>query len=578
MFSNKKNNMVLGVTIKAITLKKKGQSAMKRLECSKKAIVLVGFIVILMIGNSHVNADFIVDTAINVGSTINSSYHDFSPWISADGLSLYFASVRPGGSGDFDLWVATRASMADDWSIPANLGATVNSSAKEWFPCISADGLTLYFTRGLTGSDIWVTIRNTIEDAWNPPLKLAPPVNSSATDAWPNISQDGCTLYFGSNRSGGYGDYDIWAVTRTTTNDEWGEAINLGPSINTWDKEAGPCISTDGLSLFLHTRRSDGFGASDLYLTRRETIEDEWSKPINLGPTVNSSYYELCPSVMASGLMLYFSDHLPSPRPSGFGGADLWQVSIEPVVDLNADGIVDSADMCIMVDYWDTDQPLCDIGPTPFGDGIVDVQDLVVLAEHLFTYPGAVAYWKLDEAEGNIAYDSIGNNHGTINGGPAWQPEGGIVDGALQLDGIDDYVSAEFVMNPTESAFSMFVWIKGGAPGQVVLSQKGSASCLCTDASEGNLVTELKGFGRSAAALLSQTVITDGSWHRIGLVWDGSHRTLYVDNVAVAEDIQDGMEGSDSGLYIGAGQMMQPGSFWSGLIDDIRIYSRAVSP
>jgi hypothetical protein len=63
----------------------------------------------------------------------------------------------------------------------------------------------------------------------------------------------------------------------------------------------------------------------------------------------------------------------------------MWQVSIEPVVDLNGDGIVDSTDMCIMVDdYWGTDEPLCDIGPMPWGDGIVDVQDLIVLAEHLF--------------------------------------------------------------------------------------------------------------------------------------------------------------------------------------------------
>jgi len=63
---------------------------------------------------------------------------------------------------------------------------------------------------------------------------------------------------------------------------------------------------------------------------------------------------------------------------------DLWQVPIEPIVDLNGDGIVDAADISIMVDHWGTDDPLCDIGPMPWGDGIVDVQDLIVLAEHLF--------------------------------------------------------------------------------------------------------------------------------------------------------------------------------------------------
>ncbi len=91
-------------------------------------------------------------------------------------------------------------------------------------------------------------------------------------------------------------------------------------------------------------------------------------------------------------------------------------------------------------------------------------------------------------------------------------------------------------------------------------------------------MTELKATGRGAAELLSQTIITDENWQRIGLVWDGSHRTLYVDDVAVAEYTQTDLGASDNGLYIGAGKAMEPGSFWSGLIDDVRIYNRAVIP
>ena len=103
------------------------------------------------------------------------------------------------------------------------------------------------------------------------------------------------------------------------------------------------------------------------------------------------------------------------------------------------------------------------------------------------------------------------------------------------------------------------------------------ADWLATDA-EGNLMTELKGIGRSAGPLYSETVITDGQWHRIGLVWDGSRRILSVDGVAVADDTQPGLEGSQMGLYIGTGKAMEPGTYFSGLIDDVRIYNRAVSP
>ena len=142
------------------------------------------------------------------------------------------------------------------------------------------------------------------------------------------------------------------------------------------------------------------------------------------------------------------------------------------VVDFNGDGIVDCADMCKIVDHWGEYYPLCDIGPTPLGDGIVDVQDLIVLAEHLFTYPGAVAYWKLDETEGDIAYDSVAANDAVVIGEAIWQPDGGMVTGALQLDGINNYVSTPVILDPAEGDFSVFTWIKGGAPGQVILSQE----------------------------------------------------------------------------------------------------------
>ena len=264
------------------------------------------------------------------------------------------------------------------------------------------------------------------------------------------------------------------------------------------------------------------------------------------------------------------------------GGLAVYRIGERlPVVDFNGDGIVDAADMRIMVDYWGTDEPLCDIGPMPWGDGIVDVQDLIVLAEYLtkdVNDPTLLAHWALDEIEGNIAQDSANNNVCSVHGNPTWQPEGGMIGGALQLDGIDDYISTPRVLNPVYGRFSVFAWIKGGAPGQVVITQKGGANWLYTDPLEGNLMTELKGIGRGSAVLLSQTAITDGDWHRIGLVWDGSSRTLYVDDVEVAKDTQTNLKGSNDSLHIGAGKNLEPGSFFSGLIDDVRIYNRAVTP
>ena len=111
------------------------------------------------------------------------------------------------------------------------------------------------------------------------------------------------------------------------------------------------------------------------------------------------------------------------------------------------------------------------------------------------------------------------------------------------------------------------------------MSQQIAANWLTLDA-DGNLMTELKCTGRSAGPLYSETVITDGQWHRIGLVWDGSYRYLYMDGMEVAKDAAPLSSLADAygGLYFGADSTLTPGSFFSGLIDDVRIYNRVVSP
>jgi sugar lactone lactonase YvrE len=262
-----------------------------------------------------------------------------------------------------------------------------------------------------------------------------------------------------------------------------------------------------------------------------------------------------------------------------------------PAVDFNGDGIVDCADMCIMVDHWGENYSLCDIGPTPFGDGIVDVQDLIVLAEYLFEEvddPTLVAHWKLDETKGIIAHDSAGGNNAFVIGGAVWQPTSGEMNGALQFDGVDDYVITDHILDPADGVFSVFAWIKGGAPGQVVISQTDGAGMgatwLSADPTDGKLMTRLMppstGLRIPPQPLVSEFVITDGNWHRIGFVWDGSYRYLYVDGAEVAKDTQSFsiLESSDGGLYLGAGKNLDAASFLSGLIDDVRIYDRAITP
>jgi hypothetical protein len=189
-----------------------------------------------------------------------------------------------------------------------------------------------------------------------------------------------------------------------------------------------------------------------------------------------------------------------------------------------------------------------------------------------------VAYWKLDEAEGTIAQDSVGDKDGTLNGNPVWQPAAGKVNGALELDGIDDYVSTPFILDPRAGAFSVFAWVKCATPGQAILSQANGQNWLSAETGTGALMSGLA-IGLVPKPPSSQAVITHGDWHRVGVSWDLASLVLYVDGVEVARKaLERGVPASAGGLHIGAGKNLDAGSFWSGLIDDVKVYYRAITP
>lgn len=239
--------------------------------------------------------------------------------------------------------------------------------------------------------------------------------------------------------------------------------------------------------------------------------------------------------------------------------------------DWDRDAKVDFQDFAVMASRWSG------TNRATSGGSQIAFRDLRDLAEHWLADFRLAAHWKLDETSGNVAHDAVSNQDGTLQGEPVWQPMGGRVNGSLQFDGVDDYIRTPFVLDPAKEKFTIFAWVKGGAPGQVILSQAGGANWLMA-APNGALRTELKSTGRLAKSLTSAAVITDGAWHRVGLTWDGSNRILYVDDVEVAPDTQPSLIGSTGGLSIGAGSTPAAATFWTGLIDDVRIHDRVVKP
>jgi hypothetical protein len=555
-------------------------------------LVLIGFVAAIVLGGGSARADFTFGEPTNLGPPTNSSAYDQWPCISADGLTLYFCCNRSGGFGNSDLWVTKRATVKNPWGPPENLGGKINSSLHEFTCDISDDGLELYFNDassswgyasrpgGCGQTDIWVTTRPTPEDPWGTPSNLGTIVNSSANDCSAKISADGLALYFTSDRFGRIDvDYNLWMTTRATKQDPWREPVSLGNVVNSVNASDGdPSISPDGLTLFFSSDRPGGYGDNDLYMTTRPTTNGVWGQPVNLGPVVNTSFGESQPCISADGQWLYFGDQVRA-RPGGLGGRDLWQAPILPIVDFTGDSQVDIKDLTVLIEHWGQNEPAYDMGPMPWGDGVIDQADLEVLMSHWGQEvydPYLIAHWKLDETEGDVAYDSAVENDAIVIGDAVWLPESGQINGALQLDGADDYIQTSYILDPAHGSLSALLWIKGGMPGQVILSQENGANWLMID-TEGRLATEFKLPGMSMP-FVSGAVIIDGDWHRIGVVWDGTNRILYVDGVQVLNESGIRFRPSQGGLHIGAGSDLEPVTFFSGMIDDVRIYDRVVAP
>jgi Tol biopolymer transport system component len=129
---------------------------------------------------------------------------------------------------------------------------------------------------------------------WSTPVNLGPPINTAFNEQGPSLSNDGLSLYFGSDRPGGFGGLDIWVARRACEDCSWEQPDNLGPVINTAAAESGPGQSADGHLLFFRSTRPGGRGLADIYLSRRANPKDDfgWEPPVALGPGVNTAAEE----------------------------------------------------------------------------------------------------------------------------------------------------------------------------------------------------------------------------------------------------------------------------------------------
>jgi Tol biopolymer transport system component len=271
---------------------------------------------------------------VNLGPNINSAFAESGALISKDGLTLYFNSNRPGGVGNSDLWLSRRDSVEDSWGPPANLGATINSTFNDIVPNLSRDGHYLFFASDRPGGsgdlDLWVSRReHTHEDfgdfGWQSPVNLGGIVNTAAIDAGPsyfeNEGSSAPLLFFASDRSGGPGGFDIY-VSELNADGSFDAGVFV-TELNTELADQAPDVTHDGLEMFIMSNRTGTIGLADLWVSTRNTTFDMWSLPVNLGSLVNTAFNEGQPSLSSDRRTLYFY----SDRPEGSGGNDLYMTT-----------------------------------------------------------------------------------------------------------------------------------------------------------------------------------------------------------------------------------------------------------
>ncbi len=195
------------------------------------------------------------------------------------------------------------------WTPAESISPFINSSFNEGACTISADGRTLIFTscngrQSMGSCDLYITYR--VGDSWSIPKNLGPTVNSIDWESQPALSADGKTLYFASSRPGGLGARDIWVTQLEGT--DWTKPQNLGSNVNTSEDDITPFIHVNGQSLFFSSKGRQGMGGYDMYLCTKEG--NGWSKPVNLGYPINTFNDEVGIFITADGQNAYFSKEI----------------------------------------------------------------------------------------------------------------------------------------------------------------------------------------------------------------------------------------------------------------------------
>ena len=264
----------------------------------------------------------------NLGPAINSSVDDCFPYLSNDESWMFYTRMGQRKTIDENLLYSSKDKGM--WSKGKPLGEVINSDVNEGMGKATRDERLMYFP-ACNREDILGVCDIFMAGMENGNIlevqQLKGQINSDRWDSQPSINCDGQALYFVSDREGGQGGTDIW-VSYKMDNGTWGEAHNLGSTVNTSGDEEAPFIADDGVTLYFASNGHPGFGDQDIFFVKRKP-DGNWGTPQNIGQPINSPFRELSFFINARGNRGYVS----SNRDEGYGGLDIYKFDLPELKD-----------------------------------------------------------------------------------------------------------------------------------------------------------------------------------------------------------------------------------------------------
>ena len=273
--------------------------------------------------SNHSNSSYQF-TPVNLGDSINTATSEYYPSITIND-SLFVFTRR--GTGIREDFVESTILPNHEYSKSKIISGSINEEPSKGAINISQDGDWLIFagnfpSSGFGNFDLYISYQT--PQGWSEPINLGSQINTEFWESSPSLSSDKNTLYFSSDRPGGYGGKDLY-VSHRMPNGKWSEALNMGPSVNTTGDELAPFIHADNNTLYFTSDGLPGYGGSDLFVMRRKNA-NEWNAPENLGYPINTIENDGSLFIASNGVDAFYS----SDRADSRGGLDLYRFELRP--------------------------------------------------------------------------------------------------------------------------------------------------------------------------------------------------------------------------------------------------------